>query len=216
MAAGRLLMGSKAVIARRGQRRRRNQPAENAGSARDASAAVPPGSPAPPEEGHGSAERARLLRKASAHARMAAQISDLMQGNVAESEDLRRLAGSLRPADQLADGSRGGRLPARLLCGTRSRCSTGLSPGRSRRSAGIRTKAASASRQPAYEDAEPWATRLIRTGGDPDRARLQVVTSAGHGPSPARASGGSAAPRRRQSPGRVASSTSSTVRMPMT
>jgi hypothetical protein len=44
---------------------------------------------------------------------MAAQISGLMQGNVARSKDLRRLAGSLRPADHHADGSRGGRLPAR-------------------------------------------------------------------------------------------------------
>jgi hypothetical protein len=112
MAAGRWLMGSKAVIARRGQRRRRNQPAENAGSAREASAAVPPGSPAPQEEDHGSAERARLLRKASAHAWMAVQISELMQGNVAESEDLRRLTGSLQANDQQAGGSGGGPLPA--------------------------------------------------------------------------------------------------------
>lgn len=112
MAASRLLTGSKAVIARRAQRRRRNQPAENAGRAREASAAVPPGSSDPEEDGQGSAVQARLLRKASAHEWMAAQVTQLMQGNVARSEDLRRLAGSMRPAVQLAEGSRGSRLPA--------------------------------------------------------------------------------------------------------
>jgi len=113
MAAGRLLMGSKALIARRAQPRRRHQPAENAGTAREPSAAVLPASAAPGEEGQGSAVQARLLQKANAHEWMAAQISGLMQGNVARSEDLRRLAGSLRPAVQLTDGSRGGRPPAR-------------------------------------------------------------------------------------------------------
>jgi len=43
---------------------------------------------------------------------MSAQISELMQGNVARSEDLRLLAGLGRPADQLADGSGGGGFPA--------------------------------------------------------------------------------------------------------
>lgn len=113
MAAGRFLMGSKAVIARRVQRRRRNQPAENARRAREAAAAVPPGSSAPEGEARGAAVRSQLIRKASAHERMAAQISELMQGNVARSEDLRRLAGSLRPAVQLAEYSGGGRLPTR-------------------------------------------------------------------------------------------------------
>lgn len=112
MAAGRWLTGTRAAIARRAQRSRRNQPAGNAGSAREASGAVPPGSCTPEEEGHGSAERARLLRKADAHAWMAAQISELMRGNVARSEDLRRLAGSLRPAGQHAGGSEGGQLSA--------------------------------------------------------------------------------------------------------
>ena len=113
MSTGGFLMGSKAVTARRALRRRPNQSAENAGSAPDASAAVPPSSSPPEEEGYGIAERARLLRKANAHAWMAGQISELMQGNLARSEDLRRLAGSLRPADQLADRSGGVRLPAR-------------------------------------------------------------------------------------------------------
>ena len=108
MTTGRLLMGSKAAIARRAQRRRRNQPAENTRSAWQPSVAVPPGSPAPEEEGHGNAERTRLLRNASAHEWVATQISELMQGNVARSEDLRRLAALLRPAG----GSERGPLPA--------------------------------------------------------------------------------------------------------
>ncbi len=178
MAAGRLPMdSSEAVIARPAQRRRRNQPAENAGSAREASAAVPPGSSAPDEEGHDSAERARLLRKASAHAWMAAQISGLMRGNVARSEDLRRLAGSLRLADHHADGSRGGRLPARaslqdeikmldriIACQIKT-ISWHRDEGRRLREQAARIRGRRA-----------WATRLIGTGGDADRARLQIVT----------------------------------------
>lgn len=112
MAARRSLMSSKTVIGRRAQRRQRNQPAENAGSAWQPSAPVPPGGPAPEEEDHSSAERARLLRKASAHERVATQISELMQGNVTRSEDLRRLAAVLRPAGQQPGGSGGGPLPA--------------------------------------------------------------------------------------------------------
>ena len=51
MTTGRFLMGSKAVTAGRALWRRPNQPAENPGSARKPPAAVPPGSPAPGEEG---------------------------------------------------------------------------------------------------------------------------------------------------------------------
>jgi hypothetical protein len=112
MATGRLLVSSKTVISGPAQRRRRKQAAENAGSTREASAAVPPGSPAPKDEGQINAEQARLLRKANAHRWVATQISELMQGNVARNEELRRLAGFLPPADQHADGSGGGRLPA--------------------------------------------------------------------------------------------------------
>lgn len=109
MVAGRLLTGSKAVNARR---RRRNQSAENAGSAPEAAARVPADSSAPDEEDHDSAEWARLLRKANAHERVATQISDLMRGNIARSEDLRLLARLVRPADQHARGSGASRLPA--------------------------------------------------------------------------------------------------------
>jgi len=112
MVVGRLLTGSNAVNACRARRRRRNQPAENAGGAPEASVAVSADSSALDEEDHDRAERARLLRKANAHERVATQISDLMQGNVARIEDLRLLARLVPPADQHARGSGGSRLPA--------------------------------------------------------------------------------------------------------
>ena len=177
MAAGRLLMGSKAVITRRAHRRRGNQPAENTARAPEASAAVPSGSSAQEEDGHGSAERARLLRKASAHAWMAAQISELMQGNVARSEDLRRLAGTLQAADQHADGSRGGRLPGRASPRDEIQMLERIIAWQSKAISWHRDEGRRLCEQAAtYEDAEPGATRPIRTEGDPGRARLQVVT----------------------------------------
>jgi hypothetical protein len=100
------LAGFRFATLNRGLRRARIRRASQTDGARETPTAASPGSSGTDEDHEGSAERARLLRKASVHGRVAIQIAELMQGNAAERDDLRqRLAGLPPPGKRPADGS---------------------------------------------------------------------------------------------------------------
>lgn len=95
--------GFRSAALGRGLRRARSRSAGPTDGASETPEAMPPGRFGLNAYDGGSAERARLLRKASVHGRVATQISELMQGNVAERDELRQqLAGLQLPGNRPA------------------------------------------------------------------------------------------------------------------